>query len=115
MKKLLKGGIIRPSQSEWCSPIRIVDKPDGSIRITVDYKELNKVIKDDNYPLPSINDLFNKITKSDVFTKADLRSAFHQIPVHHDSITTAFICEFGVYEFVFMPMGMWACIKAPTK
>ena len=57
--KLLKAGIIRESKSEWCSPIRVVDKPDGSIRLTVDYKELNKVIKDDNYPIPSISDMYN--------------------------------------------------------
>lgn len=105
--KLLKAGIIRESKSEWCSPIRVVDKPDGSIRLTVDYKELNKVIKDDNYPIPSISDMYNKITESDTFTKADLKSAFHQIPVHKDSIEfTAFICEYGVFEYVSMPMGI---------
>ncbi|CAF0976734.1 unnamed protein product [Brachionus calyciflorus] len=107
IEKLLRAGTIRPSKSEWCSPIRVGDKTDGTIRITVDYKELNKVIKDYNYPLPSISDMFNKLTNSDTFTKADLISAFHQIPVHEDFMeVTAFICQFGVYEYVCMPFGI---------
>ncbi|CAF1049721.1 unnamed protein product, partial [Brachionus calyciflorus] len=90
----LKAGI---STSEWSSALRIVIKPDGSIRITVDYKQLNKLIRGDSYPLPSIEDLFNKLSEADVFSKFDLKSASHQIPVHKDSIKyTAFICEFGL-------------------
>ncbi|CAF0952553.1 unnamed protein product [Brachionus calyciflorus] len=101
----VKAGIIRPSKSPWCFPIRVVEKPNGEIRITVDYKELNKVIKDDNQPLPSINDLYNMMTDADAFTKMDLKSAYHQIPSHEDSIeVTAFICEFGVFEYVYMTM-----------
>ncbi|CAF0841120.1 unnamed protein product [Brachionus calyciflorus] len=56
LEKQLEAGIIRKSNSPWCFPFRVVDKPDGSIRITADYKALNKLIKDDNYPLPSITD-----------------------------------------------------------
>ena len=103
----VKAGIIRPSKSPWCFPIRVVDKQNGEIRITVDYKELNKVIKNDNQPLPSINDLYTMMTDSDVFTKFDLKSAFHQKAVHEESVeVTAFICEFGIFEYLFMPMGI---------
>ena len=99
--------IIRPSRSQWCSPIRVVDKPDGSIRITVDYKGLNQLIKDDNYPLPSIQDLYNKLAEADTFTKIDMKAAYHQIPVNPNSIAiTAFICEFGIFEYLTMPMGI---------
>ena len=103
----LKAGIIRPSTSEWSSALRIVIKPDGSIRITVDYKQLNKLIRGDSYPLPSIEDLFNKLSEADVFSKFDLKSAYHQIPVHKDSIKyTAFICEFGLFEYLSKPQGI---------
>ncbi|CAF1037193.1 unnamed protein product, partial [Brachionus calyciflorus] len=103
----VKAGIIRPSKIPWCFPIRVVDKQNGEIRFTVDYKELNKVIKDDNQPLPSINDLYTMMTDSDVFTKFDLKSAYHQKAVHEESVeVTAFICEFGIFEYLFMPMGI---------
>ncbi|CAF0900533.1 unnamed protein product [Brachionus calyciflorus] len=100
----LKAGLIRKSRS---SALRIVDKKDGTIRITVDYKPLNKIIKGDSYPLPSIKDLFNKLVESDTFTRMDIKSAYHQIPVDEESIKfTAFICEFGLYEYLCMPMGI---------
>ena len=103
----LTAGIIRPSRSQWCFPIRVVDKADGSIRITVDYKPLNKVIKDDNYPIPSIKDLYARLADADTFTKIDMKAAYHQIPVHPNSIQyTAFICEFGLFEYLSMIMGI---------
>lgn len=51
-------GLIRRSNSEWTSPSQVVHKPDGEIRITVDYKPLNKLIKSDNFPLPNIEDIY---------------------------------------------------------
>jgi len=107
LDRQLKAGIIRKSRSEWSSALRIVDKKDGSIRITVDYKPLNKIIKGDSYPLPSIKDLFNKLSEADVFTRMDIKSAYHQIPVEEESTKyTAFICEFGLFEYLSMPMGI---------
>ncbi|CAF1004247.1 unnamed protein product [Brachionus calyciflorus] len=81
LDRQLKAGIIRKSRSEWSSGLRIVHKKDDSIRITVDYKPLNKIIKGDSNPLPSIKDLFNKLSEADVFTRMDIKSAYHQIPV----------------------------------
>ena len=107
IEQQIEAKIIRPSRSQWCSPIRVVDKPDGSIRITVDYKALNQLIKDDSYPLPSIQDLYNKLAEADTFTKIDMKVAYHQIPVNPNSIEiTAFICEFGIFEYLTMPMGI---------
>jgi len=107
LNRQLKAGIIRKSRSEWSSALRIVDKKDGSIRITVDYKPLNKIIKGDRYPLPSIKNLFNKLVESDTFTRMDVKSAYHQIPVDEESIKyTVFICEFGLYEYLSMPIGI---------
>ena len=103
----LEAGIIRPSYSAWASALHVVHKPDFSIRITVDYKPLNKVILVDQYPLPSISTLYAKLGLMKYFSKIDMKSAYHQIPVHEDSIEyTAFICEFGLYEYLSMPMGI---------
>ena len=103
----LDAKIIRPSKSPWASALRVVHKPDFSIRITVDYKPLNKVIKIDRYPLPSVSDLYAKLSNARYFSKIDMKSAYHQIPMHPDSIEyTAFICEFGLFEYLSMPMGI---------
>jgi hypothetical protein len=88
-------GLIRRSNSEWTSPLRVVHKPDGEIRITVDYKPLNKLIKSDNFPLPNIEDIYNNLAKSKFFSKMDLKSAYFQIP-----------CDEKIIKYVVMPMGM---------
>ena len=103
----LQAGIIRPSFSAWSSALRVVHKPDGSIRITVDYKPLNKAIVVPQYPLPSVADMYNKLANARFYSKIDLKAAYHQIPMHPDSIQyTAFICEFGLFEYLSMPMGI---------
>ena len=82
-------------------------KQDGSIRITVDYTPLNKVIKQDAYPFPNIAELYKRLSESGIFSKIDLKAAYHQIPVEFWSIQfTAFISEFGLYEYLSMPMGI---------
>jgi hypothetical protein len=88
----LKVGIIRRSLSEWSSALQVVQKPDGSIRITVDYKPLNKCIKGDSFPLPN-----KRLSDSAIFSKIDLKAEYHQIPVDESSIElTEFTCEFGL-------------------
>ena len=85
----------------------MVHKPDGTVRITVDYKPLNKIIKGDVYPLPNIAELYKRLADSDVFSKIDLKAAYHQIPMEEESIEyTAFTCEFGLFEYLSMPMGI---------
>ena len=107
LKEQEAAGIIRKSTSEWASALRVVHKPDGDIRLTIDYKPLNKVIKNDNYPLPNISDIYARLAKSKLFSKIDLKAAYHQVPVDEKSIKyTAFICEFGCYEYLVMPMGI---------
>ena len=107
MDAQLAAGIIRKSKSEWSSPIRVVDKPGGGVRICVDYGQINKIIKGDNYPLPSVEDLYNKLAQADLFTKIDMKAAYHQIPVEESTIAIlAFLCEFGLYEYLSMPMGI---------
>ena len=84
-----------------------VHKPDREIRITVDYKPLNKVIKSDNYPLPNIANVYKKLAQAKLFSKIDLKSAYYQIPCEEESKKyTAFVCEFGIFEYNVMPMGI---------
>ena len=103
----LNAKIIRRSTSAWASALQVVHKQDKSLRITVDYKPLNKVILVPQYPLPAVADLYASLAKSSFFSKIDMKAAYHQIPVHPDSIKyTAFICEFGLFEYLSMPMGI---------
>ena len=72
IKELLDKGYIRPSSSPWGSPVLLVEKKDGSLRIVVDYRGLNEVTIKNKYPLPMINDLFHRLQGAKVFSKIDL-------------------------------------------
>ncbi|GJY73877.1 putative reverse transcriptase domain-containing protein [Tanacetum coccineum] len=100
-------GFIGPSSSPWGAPILFVKKKDGSFRMRIDYKELNKFTIKNRYPLPRINDLFNQLQGSQYFSKIDLRSGYHQLRVHEDDIPkTAFRTRYGHFEFTVMPFGL---------
>ena len=112
IKKMLEDGIIRPSQSPWCSPIWIVPKKLDATgqqkwRIVTDYRRLNEKTIDDRYPLPNINDILDKLGRCQYFSTLDLASGFHQIQMDEGSIEkTAFNVENGHYEYVRMPFGL---------
>ena len=99
LNELEKAHIIAKRKTSWTAPMRVVYYPEtDEIRITIDYTALNLVIKSDNYPLPLIRSLYDAAGKCDIFSKIDLKSAYHQLPVHADSIEyTGFACEFGQY------------------
>ena len=102
-----EGGIIRPSQSEWASPVILVRKKNGSHRFYIDYRQLNSVTKPDRFPLPRIDDLLDQFAESKFFTTLDLASGYWQIRVHPKSREkTAFITPQGLYEFMMMPFGL---------
>ncbi|GJY08141.1 retrotransposon protein, putative, ty3-gypsy subclass, partial [Tanacetum coccineum] len=86
LKELQDKGFIRPSSSPWGAPVLFVKKKDGSFRMCIDYRELNKLIVKNRYPLPRINDLFDQLQGSQFFSKIDLRSGYHQLRVHGDDI-----------------------------
>jgi hypothetical protein len=81
LQELLDKGFIRPSVSPWRAPVLFVKKKDGPMRLCIDYRELNKVTIKNRYPLLRIDDLFDQLKGSHVFSKIDLRSGYHQLKI----------------------------------
>ncbi|GKA32479.1 putative reverse transcriptase domain-containing protein [Tanacetum coccineum] len=107
LKELQDKGFIQQSSSPWGAPVLFVKKKDGSFRMCIDYRELNKLTVKNRYPLPRIDDLFDQLQGSQFFSKIDLRSGYHQLRVHEDDIPkTAFRTRYGHFEFTVMPFGL---------
>ncbi|KAJ9546782.1 hypothetical protein OSB04_019325 [Centaurea solstitialis] len=107
LEELLGKGFIRPSSSPWGAPILFVKKKDGSMRMCIDYRELNKLTMKNRYPLPRIDDLFDQLQGAAWFSKIDLRSGYHQVKVREEDVQkTAFRTRYGHFEFVVMPFGL---------
>ncbi|GJU08907.1 putative reverse transcriptase domain-containing protein [Tanacetum coccineum] len=107
LKELSDKGFIRPSSLPWGAPILFVKKKDGSFRMSIDYRELNKLTVKNRYPLPSIDDLFDQLQGSSIYSKIDLRLGYHQLRVREEDIPkTAFKTHYGHYEFQVMPFGL---------
>ncbi|GJT83706.1 putative reverse transcriptase domain-containing protein [Tanacetum coccineum] len=107
LQELQDKGFIRPSHSPWGAPVLFVKKKDGSFRMCIDYRELNKLTIKNRYPLPRIDDLFDQQQGACYFSKIDLRSGYHQLRVHEDDIPkTAYRTRYRHFEFTFMPFGL---------
>lgn len=107
LNDLIAQGTIRPSSSNWSSPIHLVKKPDGSWRMCGDYRALNRITVPDRYPIPYLQDFTYILHGCTVFSKIDLLRAYHQVPVQeHDIPKTAICTPFGSYEYVFMSFGL---------
>ncbi|KAH0658050.1 hypothetical protein KY289_026798 [Solanum tuberosum] len=107
LKDLLDKGFIRRSISPWGAPVLFVKKKDGSLRMCIDYRQLNKVRIKNKYPIPRIDDLFDQLQGASHFSKIDLRSGYHQLRVRDSDIPKiAFRTRYGHYEFVVMSFGL---------
>ncbi|GJR78480.1 putative reverse transcriptase domain-containing protein [Tanacetum coccineum] len=107
LKELLEKGFIRPSSSPWGASVLFVKKKNGSFRMCINYCELNKLTVKSRYPLLRIDDLFDQLQGSSVYSKIDLRSGYHQLRVREEDIPiTAFRMRYGHYEFQVMPFSL---------
>ena len=86
LKDLLDKGFIQPSISPWGSPVLFIKKKDVSLRMCIDYRQLNMVTIKNKYPLPRIDDLFDQLQGASYFSKIDLRSGYHQLRVRGEDV-----------------------------
>jgi hypothetical protein len=107
LKELVKKGYICPNVSPWGAPVLFVKKKDGTLRLCTDFRQLNKVIVKNKYPLPRIDYLFDQLKDAEIFSKIDLRSGYHQVRIKDEDIgKTAFRTRYGHYEFTVVSFGL---------
>ena len=112
LKELLDTGFIQPSKTPYGALILFQRKYNGSLRICIDYRALNKVTIKNKYPIPLIIDLFDQLSRAKYFTKLDLRSGNYQVRIAEgDKPKTICMTRYDSYEFLVMPFGL---TNAPT-
>lgn len=112
LKELVDCGIVRPSKSPYASPIVLVKKKTGDVRLCVDYRALNRKTVRENYSLPRIDEQLDDLAGYKFYTTLDLASGYYQIPIKEsDCHKTAFVTPDGQYEFTRMPFGL---MNAPS-
>ena len=107
LDNVLAKGWIRPSKSPSGAPILFVPKKDGSIRLYVDYRGLNKITTKNRYPLPLISELLERLSRAKIYSKLDLRDAYYRIRIREgNEWKTAFKTRYGLFEYLVMPFGL---------
>ena len=113
LQELLDKGFIRPSTSPWGAPVLFAKKKDKTLRLCIDYRQLNRVTIKNRYPLSRIDDLFDQLRGARVYSKIDLRTGYHQLRVEETDIPkTAFRTRYGHFEFTVMPFGLTNALAA---
>ena len=111
LEEMERSRIIEPSRSEWSTPIVVVKKKDGNIRLCVDYRQLNSATPIDAYPMPRTDELIDKLGKARYITTLDLARGYWQVPMREgDRAKTAFTTPRGLYQFRVMPFGLIAVL-----
>ena len=107
IREMEEKGFIQRSQSRFGAPVLFVPKKDGSPRMVIDYREVNKLTVKNGYPLPAPDELFPIVQGARYFSKIDLFSGYYQIRIaEEDREKTAFVTRYGSYEFLVLPMGL---------
>jgi hypothetical protein len=107
LEELLKKGYIRPNVSPWGAPVLFVKKKDGTLRLCIDFLQLNKVTVKNKYHLPRINDIFDHLKDAKIFSKIDLKSGYHQVRINDEDVSkTAFRTRYDHYEFTVVSFGL---------
>ena len=107
LKEMQEQGIIEPSTSEWASPVVLVKKKDGALRLCVDYRKLNGASLSDAYPMPRIDELIDRLGHARYITTLDLTRGYWQVPLAESAKSkTAFATPFGLFQFNVMPFGL---------
>ena len=110
VQNLLASGVIR--ESDYASPIILIPKKNGDVRMCVDYMVLNRSTVKDRYPMPLVSDQLHKLAGRRFFTTLDLAQGYHQVPMHPDSVhETAFVTPDGHYEYLKVPFGLAAVFQ----
>ena len=113
LKELLDKRFIRPSTSPSGASVLVAKKKGKTLRLFVDYRQLNRVTIKNRYPLARIDDLFDQLRGARVYSKIDLRTGYHQLRVRETDIPKiAFRMRYGHYEFTVMPSGLTNALAA---
>jgi hypothetical protein len=112
LEEILKKGYIRPSVSPWGASVLFMKKKDGTVRLCIDFRQLNKVTVKNKYPLPRNDDLFDQLKDAKIFSKKDLKLGYHQVRIKDEDINkTTFRKMYGHYEFTVVSFGL---LNKPT-
>ena len=107
LNDLLEQGIIEESESPWASPIVMVPKSDGTLRLCTDFRRVNAVTVPDPFPLPRVEDLLDRVGQAKFLTKLDMTRGYWQVPLDEESVPiSAFVTSFGHFQWRYMPFGL---------